>query len=258
MNADIKDEVQKPIDWPVNQREASLSSIFEATEEFIKNPNYKNKEVLISLITLSDLNEIDSRGMYRITDYEIIMINSLYFYAAHLCFNSLKVYLYKRIAETAQSHKMVYQMMQRYGNQTISININEYERLYPSLLLFYIAYANFNLEKTRSFPDQIIHEVNLMTLEINQLDPKSKEKSIFNLAKTLTALLNDLSSNLSTKTFSILKWEKNELEKFFLLQAKLIAESRQNPLNRPLRGVLCTSISNWILKSRNNYNEDYL
>lgn len=44
----------------------------------------------------------------------------------------------------------------------------------------------------------------------------------------------------------------------FKLAAKLTKLNGDSPTVRPLKGVLMTSISNYILKSRNDYNEDYV
>lgn len=56
----------------------------------------------------------------------------------------------------------------------------------------------------------------------------------------------------------IWKFERDELKKLFALEARLIELNKQSPVVRPLKGVLMTQLSNFILKSRNNYNEDYI
>lgn len=72
-------DVEKPSDWPQNQREARLSNIEYAIEKFRTEPNYGNKEILLSLLVELDPNQYDSFGMTRITDYEVALINKLYF-----------------------------------------------------------------------------------------------------------------------------------------------------------------------------------
>ena len=71
-------KVDKPNDWPQNQREANLMNVLDAVEAFTKQPNYKNKEILHALINQVDLNEINEFGLFRITDYEVAIINQLY------------------------------------------------------------------------------------------------------------------------------------------------------------------------------------
>ena len=61
--------VEKPDDWPQNQREANLSNILKATEDFYKSPSYKTKEIMASLINQTDLNELNELGLFRITNY---------------------------------------------------------------------------------------------------------------------------------------------------------------------------------------------
>jgi hypothetical protein len=141
--------VDKPIDWPVNGREARLSMILDSVKRFIESPNYKNKEILISLVSQVDLNEDNPLGQHRVTEYEVAVINELYEAAMYMLFYDLKVFLYQQIAYTARQQKMAYQI-----GIIESLAIKAYDCLYPPLILFYQIYANFNIEKTRSFPDQ--------------------------------------------------------------------------------------------------------
>ena len=43
-------DVEKPSDWPQNQREARLSNIEYAIEKFRTEPNYGNKEILLHML----------------------------------------------------------------------------------------------------------------------------------------------------------------------------------------------------------------
>lgn len=239
--------VDKPIDWPVNGREARLSMILDAVKKFINNPNHANKEILISLVSQVDLNEHNPFGQYRVTKYEVAIINELYELASYIMFYDLKIFLYQQIYYTSRQQKMVYQMF----GETESLEIKEYELLFSPLHLFYIIYANFNLKKTRSFPDQLIHEINL----IKKVCPQDKIQFFL---WTLNNLLIDLSWFSSAKVFSVLKWSRQDIQKVFELQANLMKQTNQNALIGTLKGVLCITISNWILKSRNGYNEDFL
>ncbi|MFW6002339.1 MAG: hypothetical protein ACOCQD_03280 [archaeon] len=72
-------EIIKPDDWPINYKEKKLSILYDTLNKFIDKPNYKTKEVLISLCVQGDLNEFDNRGFIRITKYEIGIINTLFF-----------------------------------------------------------------------------------------------------------------------------------------------------------------------------------
>ena len=71
--------VDKPEDWPRNNRETNLDLILQAVENFKKEPSYKNKELLFSLIDITDLNEVDERGVVVFSEYETAVINKLYF-----------------------------------------------------------------------------------------------------------------------------------------------------------------------------------
>lgn len=47
----ILGKVQKPDKWPESERECTLQNILGAMQRFIEEPNYKNKEVILSLAT---------------------------------------------------------------------------------------------------------------------------------------------------------------------------------------------------------------
>ena len=133
-------KVDKPNDWPQNQREANLMNVLDAVEAFTKQPNYKNKEILHALINQVDLNEINEFGLFRNTDYEVAIINQLYFDATLINCESLKIYLYAHIARLTRTHKMIYNMRDTLGEK-IDFLIKELSFLMPSLKLFYLCYA---------------------------------------------------------------------------------------------------------------------
>ena len=97
----------KPADWPCNNREAKLETIYKLVDQFRKEPNYKNKELLFAAIDATDINEINELGRVRLCDYEIALINELSLAALLMNCYSLKVYLYGHIARYARMHKML-------------------------------------------------------------------------------------------------------------------------------------------------------
>lgn len=237
--------VEKPDDWPQNQREANLSNILKATEDFYSSPSYKTKEIMASLINQTDLNELNELGLFRITSYEVAILNQLYFLATVINFDSLKVYLFGHIARFARMHKSIYNMRNHIG-QDVDFYINEFFYLMPSLKLFYLCYATFNYEKTRSLADTIVSVVK------DFLNTDNGD-AIDDIAFGYINMLKDLSNFSSAKIFSVLTFDRNELKKLFQLEAHLIIKTHQNIVKRPLRGVIKLTLRNWVLKSRNNY-----
>lgn len=71
--------VSKPSDWPQNNRERNLENIYSSFQVFLNEPNYKNKELLFALLNVTDINSINEMGIVHICDYEIALINELYF-----------------------------------------------------------------------------------------------------------------------------------------------------------------------------------
>lgn len=242
----IFNEVAKPMDWPANAVECSLENILNAIETFINEPNYKNKEILISLVSTYDLNQKSHLGFFRITEYEVYCINSIYCYSSIIQFNTAKTYLYELISERAR-------MMNIMSKVPIDTNANddEYKFLLPNLKLYYCIYLEYNYNKKRSLTDQIIKSVNDIITD--------GSKVIYDYYKTsFLTLLNDISYFRCKKKNNIWAFNREEIKKLFELEVRLIKRNRENPLKHPLKGVLMTSLSNYILKSRYNYNSDYI
>lgn len=244
---DMITEVAKPSNWPANARESALENINNAVLKFIDNPGYKTKEVVVSLASHYDLNQKSYIGLHRVTDYEVSMINSLFVYANVINLNTLKVYLYEIVGDTTRLHKMISQM-----TPDASFSIKPYQYLIDSLKLYYLTYQRFNLLKNRCFADQIIDLVNQILLE--EISPEI----ISVLTHSYVTMLNDLSYFRCKKTTGIWAFSREDLLKLFLIEAKLIKMNNESAFARPLKGVLMTTISNYILKSRNSYNTDYI
>ena len=79
----------KPSDWPANAIECQLENIHTQLMRFKEEPTCKNKEVLISLVSDYDLNQRSALGLLRTTEYEVVMINSLFLQALYHNINAL-------------------------------------------------------------------------------------------------------------------------------------------------------------------------
>ena len=246
----------KPMDWPVNNRELALDNIYHATEKFKENPGYRTKEILLSLISEHDLNQSSYEGIYRVTEYEVELINILYLMGAAYQINALKVYLYRIVGDTTRMQKMVSWFASELEDNNLLndiIAIKAYDNiLILPLKLYHYAYQKFNTEKDKSFSEQLLELIN------NMLDENSSDLIISSLTQAYTSMLNDIGYMHGEKREKIWTFSRKELTKLFELEAKLIRMNHQSPIVRPLKGVLMTQISNYILKSRNNYNEDYI
>lgn len=239
-------DIKKPADWPQNKKEARLSNVLLAVEKFQNNPTYDNKELLLSLITELDPNQHDMFGSIRISDYEIALINELYFYASAMCLGALKVYLYKEITETIR----IFNIISKFEEKIEGIDdVKKYSKLIPSLKLFYLAYQNYIYYKERTFCDELLETVRLWETIAKQGDDLLEE-----IEWAYTNLMLDISYSSGINTLPILEFKRDELLKLFEKEFYLINKLNHDPIKRPLKGVLKMTISNWILKSRNNYN----
>lgn len=242
----------KPKDWPANAIECQLENIQNQLEQFIANPSYKNKEVLVSLVCNYDLNQHSMLGICRTTDYEVAIINSLFLEANFLQLNALKTYLYELIGYKTRMQKM----LSWFSEINESLEIEEYNSLFPSLKLYYLSYQKFNIEKSKTYSEQLIEVVeSIISLESEDIE---YNEMINNITHAYISLINDISYFRCKKRTRIWAFTHKEIYNLYKLAAKLVKICKDDPLKRPLKGVLMTSISNYILKSRNNYNEDYI
>ena len=244
MNMMISYDTERPADWPANNRELLLENVLNSVENFIKQPDYNSKEILVSLTTNYDLNQTSSSGSYRNTDYEIAIINTLWFKATKINLNSIKTLLYEIITDSARNQIIASRMI-----STKNIIIDSYKNLYEPLKLYYLAYLKYKTEG-KSFADQLIEFVN------------SYLENDFSLLNCLThsyvILLNDISHFRSLKRNRLWAFNREELFKLFQLESKLIKLNNDSAIKSDAKDFLMQTISNYILKSRNDYNEDYI
>lgn len=244
------DSENKPEDWPVNAREAKLEAVYRAVEQYKDNPNYKNKEVLLALLNEHDLNQRSYLGEVRVSDYEAQLTNILYLMGAMYNINSLKTLIYEIVGDTTRFQKMQSWVGELAGER-ISIDIPAYDGfLLPPLKLYHYAYQKYNLDKDKDFSEKIIDLVN----ELLAYD--DSEEMLMSVTTALIKMLYDLSCAHGTKKTAIWRFSREDLSKLFHLENELIIRTKQIPTERPLKGLLMMQISNFILKSRNDYNED--
>ena len=255
MEIDTFNFVNKPDKWPANAIECQLENIYDQLDRFKKEPSYKNKEVLISLVSDYDLNQSSMRGLIRTTDYEVSIINSLFLEALFLNLNAIKTYLYELVGHKTRMQKIA----SWFPEVDIPLKIEEFKGLIPQLKLYYISYQQFTVEKNRSYADNLI-EIVEKSIEFSKDNDSENiyKEYLATITNSYNSLLNDISYFRCTRRTKIWAFSHSEISNLFSLAAKLNKLNGDSPAERPLRGVLMTSISNYILKSRNNYNEDYI
>ena len=57
---EINMPVEKPADWPANEREAKIFNLSSVFDQYIENPGYDTKEVLVFLACEHDFNQMSS------------------------------------------------------------------------------------------------------------------------------------------------------------------------------------------------------
>lgn len=190
---------------------------------------------------------MDSRGLSRVSKYEIALLNELYFKSKMIQLSSLVFYIYQHLSLVVLGLRS----MMIFGMITEKqINEDEiYRGLLPQLNLFFYTYLYFRIDKDKSYADQLYSYVN---------DIRNRDIIVTYIKTAFNNLLLDLSFNNSSIITGIFDWSREELTKIFQLQALLNNKDKDDPTVRPLKGVLNMTVSNWILRSRNNYNTSFL
>lgn len=240
----ILGKVQKPDKWPESERECTLQNILGAMQRFIEEPNYKNKEVILSLATGYDLSQKPRLGIWRISEYEVELMNVLYLCASGLNTYSVKLFLYDLIQDNAYLQREFSCALNRQSDY-----IETYSMLMPPLDMFYLIWYEYIHMEPRSFADQIVSSINEL---IHQ------DEDINQITGSLISIINDLSYFNCKKTNRVLAFSKDELVKIFTLEAKLLKKNGQKINVRPVKGLVKMAVSNYILKSRYGYNDDYI
>lgn len=146
MDYELKETSKRPKDWPANAIEYQLDNIQNQIERFKRNPSYKNKEVLLSLVSDYDLNQRLMLGLFRTTEYEVACINALFVDAHIHQFNGLKTYLYELLGNKARMQKIASWFPER----NTPLEIKEFQALFPQLKLYYISYLQFTVKKIKT------------------------------------------------------------------------------------------------------------
>lgn len=255
MSVHFINDDKKPDQWPANAIECQLENIQMQLEKFKKHPNFINKEILLSLISHHDLNQRSMTGLLRTTEYEVMMLNWIFIEATIINLYSLKTFIYEIVGEKTRMQKMA----SWFPEGIFTNEIKEFEGLMPQLKLYHIVYQSFNIDKDKTFAYKLIDFVQeTLDYSLNHLSKKEHLNNVDFITNTYITLLNDLSYFRCLKRTSIWAFTREEISDLFKLAAILIKENGDNPLERPLKGVLMTCISNYILKSRNEYNSDYI
>ena len=207
-------EKQKPEGWPANAIECQLENIQYQVKKFKLNPNYKNKEVLISLICNYDLNQQSTIGLCRTTNYEVAIINSLFIEANFLQLNSLKTYLYELVGFKTRMQKMLSWI----PNVRETLDVKQFSSLFHSLKLYYLSYQKFTVEKNKSFSEQLIEVVeSIISLKY---DDTEYEEIVDNVTHAYISLINDISYFRCKKRTRIWAFTRSEIYSLYRLAAK--------------------------------------
>lgn len=243
----------KPSNWPINNREKQLDNICDSLEIFNKNPNYHNKECLLALLNQDDLNQVNETGRNRYSSYEVRLINYIYLFCKKInCIDGI-MFLYRLLTRVFLQKKYEY-IFKHNGNLDYDELVSKdayVDGLYPPLKLFYTSYSFYKYENKSSYGQVLINLIS------NTIPSLSLYNSQFFL-NYYTNLLCDLSCNVSPSIFELVNFTRDEIITLFKLESKISNIAKNDPLERRFRGAFCITISNMILKSRNNYNHDII
>ncbi len=246
---DNKIEVYKPKDWPRNIKELRLDQIQKSIHEFIDYPCAETRENMLSFVSNYDINQESLLGFWRITEYEVSLINDIYLKGKIINCNAIIVFLYELINHIIHSQKFINMI----NDQVIDAHVKLYEYGLCQPLKFYsYIYAIYLTKNNMSLGDQIIY---IMNKNINHIN---KNEQFNDLLHAFQPMINDISYARSKHIEEEWCFSRDQIKEIFKIQIKLMNKLDIDPFKSPYRGVLMTAISNYLLKSRNNYNSDYI
>lgn len=251
--------VDKPHDWPLNAFEDLLDRIQKATSSFIENPGFQTREVLVSLINAHDYNQQSVFGEDRVSEYEVAVLNHLYEQSLMLCYPTLRCFLYSFIGLRTRMQKMLHYMSLNIPDlgEALPLNVDSYENgLIPTLFFYYKVYQSYTVNKEHSFSEE------LCIFAQECIDSNSSDEDYRNrldvFERSFTTIINDISFSRGNKAEDIWFFDRKELYSIIAVQAQMMNILGKNPAERPLRTMLMAEIGNYILRSRNDYNNDRL
>ena len=249
----VKVNKNKPSDWPRNQREASLTNVFNYLLKFIDNPSVDTKEYLLALVNQDDVNQSDDTGLSRYTDYEISLINTIYLLSKNCNFNEAISYIYRLLMRTFVQRKMLVMVThpEDYSFERIASDDPYLTKLTPELRLFYYTYGVCSWEKDETYAGKLISIM-------NEVYDNVENEMLHEYFRAFNLVLYDLSFNTASSIIQFSNFTRNEIIELFGVQSKFANRLNQKINLSPLKGVFAISLSNWLLKSRNNYNQNYI
>lgn len=242
----------RPDDWPCNGYEYRIERLCDAIDAFKAAPSYRTKEIVVSIACAHDLHEHTGCGRYRLTAYQTAMLNELYMFSFVHNFPSVRGFVYETISDTTRGMKLVSPMLRIHpeGEKNAYPDGNPFVGLLPPLLLFHAGYQEYVYDYSKSLSVHLIGTTRLL------LNGDKSEEYRLRIQHGYTSMLNDLSYMRGVKRDSVLCFSREELSYLVAFESELMMTVGVNPAERPLRGVMMTQLSNWILKSRNGYNDE--
>lgn len=244
-------ELEKPKDWPVNDRERFLDEVIRSLGAYIAHPSFETKGVLVNLACNYDYHQKPMLGMCRVTDYEVMLVNIIYQQAHYYFLGFLTSRLYEIVADVALTEKnmqMGWSMLSGQGPRRFE-PIKAYMRLVKPLLFFYFGYQEYICRRGAPLSKYLIRNVR------NLYEGDSLKEYISVIAISFSQMLLDLSIMRGTPNEREIHFNRKELVALFAEEAKVIALSGMSPAASPFRGILIIQISNFILRSRGGYHD---
>lgn len=248
-------EIAKPIDWPINERELRLERICRAMTEYDGNPCWRTKAVITGLCFDYHAVQNPAIGVVRFTKYEAIQLNTLFLFSLVRNIPSLRLFVYEYVSKSIQLQKFLIMARACSDNKPYNVDdiyIAEYHCLAPQLSIYALCVCNKLLNPCTSLAENLIEiiKTNIVS-HIGGTLP-------INVGRACINMITDLSWMRGTIKDRELQFTRDEYKRLFELEIDLIERIGDNPTIRPLKGVLMMQLSNFILKSRNGYNSDYI
>ena len=192
----------------------------------------------------------------RISPYEIALLNEFWWIAHARNISSLLMFVYNSLVHMILCDRCLEKILMIQGQKSDSRVWEAYKYMDNLLKIFYLAYDRLQ-NNYRTHPDETFVDC-IQTVVFDRLKSVNLFEQKFDICHSVVLLILDMSRLIETKHDEIFELSREELKDLFKLEFELLKISGQNPAERPLSGQLKVQISNYILKSRHDYNQDYI